>query len=147
MTVGTIEIRQATPEDLKGIKKFLIHYKLPVEGIDCENSVFVVAIQKEKIVGCAGVERYGSFGLLRSVSVSESLHGTGLGSKLTHHILQFATQQKMSTMYLLTETAEVFFKRKGFITVERRRVPDAIKASQEFSSLCPQSAVVMELAL
>jgi arsenate reductase (thioredoxin) len=48
---------------------------------------------------------------------------------------------------LLTETAEIFFARKGYHTVDRKDAPAEIQASSEFSHLCPSSAVLMKKTL
>jgi len=50
-------------------------------------------------------------------------------------------------LYLLTTTAERFFATRGYAGIERERVPDTVRASAEFSALCPASAVVMRKAL
>ena len=44
---------------------------------------------------------------------------------------------------LLTETAEKFFRAIGYEVIDRRHVPEEIKQSAEFRSLCPASAVCM----
>jgi len=39
--------------------------------------------------------------------------------------------------------AEAFFRRLGYELIDRRMVPEEIKQSGEFRSLCPASAVGM----
>jgi amino-acid N-acetyltransferase len=48
---------------------------------------------------------------------------------------------------LLTETAEKFFRAIGYEVIDRRHVPEEIKQSAEFRSLCPASAVCMSKLL
>jgi amino-acid N-acetyltransferase len=48
---------------------------------------------------------------------------------------------------LLTQTAEAFFERHGYQVADRDHVPDEIKQSAEFQSLCPSSAICMTKSL
>ncbi len=50
-------------------------------------------------------------------------------------------------MFLLTETAAHFFPRFGFRAISRGEVPESVRASLEFTTACPKSALVMERAL
>ena len=49
----------------------------------------------------------------------------------------------MRTVYLLTETAAEFFPRFGFRPIARDTVDPAVRASVEFTSACPDTALVM----
>ncbi len=60
---------------------------------------------------------------------------------------QEARTRSVEVLVLLTETTEAFFKRHGFAIIEREYVPDEIKKSAEFQSLCPASAVCMTKSL
>ena len=46
-------------------------------------------------------------------------------------------------MFLLTTTAESYFGKRGYSTTSREAVPEAIRNTKEFASVCPSSAVVM----
>ncbi len=50
----------------------------------------------------------------------------------------------MNCLYLLTTTAKDFFNKEGYIVVNRDEVPEPIKNSSEFSSVCPSTAIVMK---
>ena len=41
-------------------------------------------------------------------------------------------------------TGSEFFAKEGFETINREIVPDTIKSTSEFSSVCPSSAIVMK---
>ncbi|WP_276503984.1 hypothetical protein [Terrimonas pollutisoli] len=56
---------------------------------------------------------------------------------------QAAKSKEIISMYLLTETASKYFEKKGYKTIDREQVPEPVKASSEFSSVCPVSATVM----
>jgi amino-acid N-acetyltransferase len=57
--------------------------------------------------------------------------------------LAYAHLQGIKELYLLTNTAEGFFSKIGFNKVERDNVPDSIRATKEFQSLCPSTAACM----
>jgi len=99
--------------------------------------------ENSRIVGTAALELYGGSALLRSVAVAAALRGQGLGQRLTTAALDLARKSGVRTVYLLTETAGAFFPKFGFKTIERRDVDPAVQVSQEFTTACPASAMVM----
>src|SRR3546814_5225514 len=54
-----------------------------------------------------------------------------------------AADEGATSLYLLTTTAEPFFRRHGYETAERTDVPAVIAQSAEFRSLCPASAALL----
>lgn len=99
------------------------------------------------MVGCAALELYGDAALLRSLAVTPSQRGHGLGQRLTQVALDLARQCGVSAVYLLTETAADFFPRFGFQPIPRDAVPPSVQLSIEFTEACPVSAQVMALRL
>lgn len=97
----------------------------------------------KKLVAAGGLELHGTCALLRSVVVAEDQRGTGKGRAISEILIEQAHAQGLEELYLLTTTAEHFFRSLGFEPVERSAVPDAIRRTREFSELCPSSAVVM----
>jgi amino-acid N-acetyltransferase len=69
--------------------------------------------------------------------------GQRLGHRLTEAALGLARSRGLTTVFLLTTTAEHFFPRFGFERISRADVPASVQASIEFQSACPASAVVM----
>jgi amino-acid N-acetyltransferase len=57
--------------------------------------------------------------------------------------LALAHELGVPMVFLLTTTAAEFFPRFGFERISREDVPASVKASVEFQSACPASAVVM----
>ena len=140
-------LRPARSEDLAPALALLENAGLPAAGVPEWFEHFVVAENGGRIVGLAGLEVYGTDGLLRSVAVAEDWRGRGLGGALTQEILALAARAGLQAVYLLTETAESFFPRHGFERIERTAVSAAVKASAEFRELCPASSVVMKRAV
>jgi N-acetylglutamate synthase-like GNAT family acetyltransferase len=65
-------VRSATSLDWDGIAQLLTERRLPTEGARDHLAAFVVATEGRALLGCAGLERYGDVGLLRSVAVAEN---------------------------------------------------------------------------
>ena len=81
--------------------------------------------------------------LLRSVAVDERFRGRGLGGELMQAAIELAERLDVTTLFLLTTTAERFFPKHGFAVIDREQVPPSVRTSIEFTSACPASAVVM----
>jgi amino-acid N-acetyltransferase len=67
----------------------------------------------------------------------------GLGLRLVRRLELEAEASGLKCLVLLTQTAESFFARLGYSLIDRAAAPDSVKASAEFRSLCPASAVCM----
>lgn len=138
-------IRPATPDDWTAIERLLISSDLPIDGARSHLSSFVVADHGGMIAGCAGLERYGKSGLLRSVAVDPARRGNGVGERLVRQILNAAREEGIESVVLLTTTASEWFPRFGFRRASE--APGGVKASAEFRGACPDSAVLMSLDL
>lgn len=140
-----MKIRAAQTNDYQQIAALLQAAKLPVDGV-CEHlSHFSVLEEGDQIIGAVGLEIYGQDALLRSMVVAEKNAETGLGELLYQTILREAKQAKLTNLYLLTETAEAFFAKKGFVRIDRATVTSPVAQSVEFISACPASAACMHL--
>ncbi len=53
----------------------------------------------------------------------------------------------LKTMVLLTQAAEGFFGKRGYVLTPREQVPEPIRQTAEFRSLCPATAACMSKAL
>jgi amino-acid N-acetyltransferase len=93
--------------------------------------------------GLVGLELLGDVALLRSLAVAAGRRGSGAGSRLLSHAEAHARAQGVRRVYLLTTTAESFFARRGYRRADRASAPDAIRATREFSALCPASSAFM----
>jgi amino-acid N-acetyltransferase len=90
-----------------------------------------------------GLEIYGGAALLRSLVVSTAARTQGLGSALVLHAEAYAAAHGVRSLYLLTTTAEIYFKHRGYRRIDRSEAPPSIQSTREFSSLCPASSVFM----
>lgn len=141
-----VSLRRAVHADDEAVTMLLRDSKLPIDGVAEWLTRFWVAEYQGRVVGIAGMERYGDSGLLRSVAVAPEWHGTGIGRTLVDHVLEEGRAGGVTEVYLLTTTAEHYFPRLGFSCCDREAVPAALRASAEFKGACPASAVVMRRA-
>ena len=77
----------------------------------------------------------------------DGLRGAGAGARLLAHAESQARARGVKTLYLLTTTAESFFARHGYASADRDGAPPAIRATREFSGICPASSAFMRKLL
>ena len=138
-----VVIVPAKPGELAAIQRLLATVALPTAGVAEALEYFWVARTPEAIVGTMGLEVYGDLALLRSAAVAPAWQGRGLGSALTTVALEYLTTRQFRAVYLLTTTAEAFFRRHGFEVTRREHVPARVQQSREFQALCPATASCM----
>jgi amino-acid N-acetyltransferase len=141
--VLSITVENATGSDLAEVQRLLSANELPLDGVADFIDHFLVARAAGRIVGCIGLERYGSSALLRSAAVRKDLHGRGVGAQLVSALLARARGEGIETIYLLTTTAPEYFARVGFERIDRGEIAGELNASAELKGACPASAVVM----
>jgi amino-acid N-acetyltransferase len=101
----------------------------------------------DRLVGVVGLERRGADGLLRSLAVAPPHRGRGLAAQLVEALEARARAHGVRDLYLLTTTAEAFFARRGYERADRAAVPEALRQTPEFASICPSTAVCMKKQL
>lgn len=121
--------------------------KLPSEDLPGSLSDFYIVVDDDKVIGLIGMERYGRSGLLRSMVVHPDYRNRHIAETLVRTLEEQATASGISNMYLLTETADKYFSKNGYQAIAREEVPTEVKASSEFSYVCPVSAIVMKKPL
>ena len=137
-------LRKAQSADLPAVFRLLDESSLPRDGAAEWLEQFVVAVRSDAtIAGVAGLEFHDTHALLRSVAVSLSDRGRGIGAALVADRLHAARERGVSDVTLLTTTAVPYFQRLGFAPIGRDKLPAAIRASVEFTSACPESAVAL----
>jgi amino-acid N-acetyltransferase len=121
--------------------------KLPVDDLPETLDNFLVATETGKLIGVAGLEIYGAYGLLRSLAVLPGYRNKGIAGKLLARLESLAASRGLKELYLLTETAPGYFAAKAFQNITRNEVPEEVKQSSEFSHVCPVSAIVMKKSI
>ena len=146
-TDSTVTVRAAVPADLDRVRQLLAASSLPLEGVPASLSGYAVAEEAGTILGVAGVEDCGEYGLLRSAAVDPDARNRGIGKKLVERLIDDAKHSGRKTLYLLTTTAKGYFPSFGFAETPRDDLPPAIRATEQFTTSCPSSATVMKLDL
>lgn len=141
-------LRQALPDDWDALRQLLLGSGLPVEDLGPQKlDGFLIAEDGDVVLGIIGLEVLGTVGLLRSLVVDKDARRAGLGGKLVGALESAAEAAGIVELWLLTIDAEKFFQRHGYEIVDRTAAPDAIRRSDEFSSLCPDTAFLMRKSL
>ena len=120
---------------------------LPADDLNYKKDLLLGYYESNILVGTGALEVYGDYALLRSLSVKLGIRGRNVGTTIAEYLIDEARERKLKGIYLLTETARGFFVKRGFNDVTRAEVPEALKASSEFSHVCPTGAAVMFLEL
>lgn len=139
-----MEVRVLSPDRLPAIRALLEQAGLPVKDLTPDAlPQFWGAESGGELVGVIGLQQAGRAGLLRSLVVAPAARGTGLGKRLVAHLEDQASRDGLTDLWLLTTTAEPFFRALGFHTVKRTEAPEEIRGTTEFRDVCPDSAACM----
>ena len=141
-------VRRGAAPDLAAVLALLREARLPTEDLTSAPGLQFWVLESEgRLIGVIGLERFGTGALLRSLAVASEHQRQGFGHQLVTRLEQDARSTGVERLVLLTETAEAFFGRLGYEPIDRGYVPDEIKESAEFRSLCPASAVCLTKTL
>ena len=132
------------PEEEAAVQALLLSCDLPVSDLTSEKlRHFLVARKGDLVVGTVGLELFPPHGLLRSLAVDEAHRGQGIADKLLVAVERYARMMGVTTLVLLTLTAEEFFNRREFVKTSRSEAPAQLAGTEEFKNLCPETAVCM----
>ena len=144
MKAPSIEITAGRPEDGPAIAVLLREAGLPHEDIGPHLGHFLVAREGGgAVVGAIGAEIHARDALLRSLVVAPSQRGAGLGGDLLRRMEVEATAWGVKRWWLLTTTAEKFFRARGFVVADRAAAPVAIRGTRQFTGGCSAGAVCL----
>lgn len=139
-----LSIREASKKDYSAIVDLLKNSRLPsADLIESCVHLFVGNAEDGDVIASIGLEKYGSVGLLRSLAVNHLYRNQKAGDRLLKHVLAHCHLEGINDLYLLTTTAEKY----SFVRVNRADVPESVRQTKEFESICPASAAVMHLLL
>jgi amino-acid N-acetyltransferase len=143
-----VQLRAGVAGDTSSIRALLEVNNLPASDLARSSPQFIVACDEaDRIVAAGALQPFGESALLRSVVVISELRGTGLGQRLVHELERIARTAQVKKLGLLTLTAQRFFEQQGYEVIARQAMPRVLQDSDEFRSLCPESAVCMVKSL
>jgi amino-acid N-acetyltransferase len=126
------------------VKALLAAADLPTADLRAEHfEHFIACGPEDSPDAVVGLELYGEVALLRSLVVAAAARGKGHGSGLVAQAEAYAGQRGVQEIYLLTTTAQAFFRQRGYAHCARAEAPAAIRQTAEFSSLCPANSAFM----
>ena len=137
-------ITKAITQDLPDVLKLLKLVDLPFEGVKEHFQDFFIVRNDKMTIGCVGIEIYENVGLLRSTAIHPSFQGKGIGQQMVSKIEEYSAEKGLRNIYLLTDTAEKFFLKLGYLLISREETDPRVKQSIEFTTLCPSSPVMMK---
>ncbi|WP_255193333.1 arsenic resistance N-acetyltransferase ArsN2 [Natronobeatus ordinarius] len=138
-----VELRPAERGDREYVESTLERCGLPTADLETALEHLFVCSADGRRIGVGGLEPCAEYALLRSVAVEPSARGEGYGTAITERLLEHAREDGFSTTYLLTTTAADFFADRGFEPVDRAAVPEPVCRTEEFTDICPSTAMCM----
>lgn len=120
-----LEIRPARTSDIKGIRALIDTFSLQgrllkKETVTLYESVqeFIVAVDGDTIVGCGALHiLWEDLAEVRTVAVTQALHGTGVGHQILDAIIERAQSIGVERLFCLTFETH-FFGSHGFTEIE-----------------------------
>jgi N-acetylglutamate synthase-like GNAT family acetyltransferase len=146
-SVLSADAAPAAATDAAMIQELLRHAGLPLDGLTTQfPGAYVVVRDGPRLIAAAGLETYGSVGLLRSLVVAEPARNRGLGRLLVENRLARARESRLERVFVLTTSAARYFEALGFRAVARAEAPAELAACAEFAGACPASAACLARA-
>lgn len=139
-----LDIRPARPEDLGAIKVLLAVCLLPTQEVDDAHCAFFVAESERGIIGVCSIESCGGcVALLRLLGVMPGYRKQQIGRRLINRAMNYAEEQGLDHLYLLTETARNYFQSVGFSIQDKKAAPGELGQSKLFAQLSRTNAQLM----
>ncbi|HEX2779819.1 MAG TPA: GNAT family N-acetyltransferase [Gemmatimonadaceae bacterium] len=133
-----MKVRRATEFDAASISALIDHYvpsgTLLARSVDFVTTYcheFIVATDDEdRVIGCVHLDEYSpSIAELRSLAVSPTAQGLGLGRALVEATIDLATKREYSILFAVSND-EAFFARFGFARMD---IPELDRERSEVS--------------
>lgn len=129
---------------LDAVLPLLAACALPTADLSAASPPRFFGIRDEgRWLAVVGLELYSDVGLLRSLAVLPAFCQRGLAGELVAFVESFAAAHGIQTLFLLTTSAEAFFRQRGYAPASRQEAPPAIQATAQFSALCPSSSAFL----
>ncbi|MCE2936043.1 MAG: arsenic resistance N-acetyltransferase ArsN2 [Cyclobacteriaceae bacterium] len=135
-------------DQLENFCDLLRECNLPYSDVKLAGNWFVGYTNEQgELMATGGLEFYGEYALLRSIAVRKKERGKNMGQRVVYDLVAKARDHQVQSLFLLTETAYDFFLNNGFREISRDQIPEAIRQSTQFASVCPSSAACLIMKL
>ncbi len=104
---------------------------------------FIGLFERDALLAVGGLQHWGSDALLRSLATVSAARRRGFAAQIVSALETQARAHGARSVYLLTESAQHYFERRGYQALPRSAAPAAIRACPQFATVCPASAVFM----
>lgn len=135
------------PWERGGLKAALKRAGLPSQDVDAPDVLMWRFERNDMPAGFGGLEIHDDQALLRSLVALPPVRHRGIGSAMVEVLETEAVARHIRALYVLTTDCVGFFARLGYAPCGRDDVPAAIRATAQFSALCPASATAMSKPL
>ncbi|HJS85707.1 MAG TPA: arsenic resistance N-acetyltransferase ArsN2, partial [Acetobacteraceae bacterium] len=139
-----LRAERLSESEMPAFRRALTEALLPTDDLDRPGRHFFrFDAASGETLGYGGFELYASHVLLRSIVVLPRHRGHGIGERIVQELMAQAHGAGARQAYLLTTTAQSYFERLGFRSVDRASAPEAILATTQAEGLCPASAKLL----
>lgn len=136
--MNTIELLDRS--EISSIKLLLHKFGLPDSDLETAPIQFFGIKENDKLIATGALEIYGFSAVLRSVGVRQKYRNLGYGNHIINFLEKKAIEMGIQKLFLLTTTAEVFFRKLNYNPIHRDLCPNEIKSSAQFKDICPTTA-------
>jgi amino-acid N-acetyltransferase len=147
LTLSILDLLTATlikdPSGLREAVELLKANQLPIQDLSPARNPFYVFHAGGVLAATGSFEGYEELGLIRSIAVREEFRERSYGRQVVRFIEQEMANERIRSLYLLTEKARGFFTALGFQAIDRKYAPPAIATTSAFAHLCPTTATLM----
>lgn len=131
------------PGSSKDLGDALANAGLPVDDLEESGRTFFrFQLLGGLVIGYGGYEVHCRDVLLRSVCRTQR-STKGVGPNLVQLLMSRAFDEGARQAFVLTEGAAGFFRRNGFVDVDRATAPEAIRSTRQALELCPSPASLL----
>ncbi len=137
----------ATEADWPDIEALLRASCLSSESSHDHTTQYMISRDKSGLLGCAGIERYETTGVLRALAVAQRAQSAGLGELLISAVVADGRQRGIETIVLQTRNASGYFARLGFAPVGISDLPASIRPTHEIDHSSNEMGTLMQTSL
>ena len=131
------------PKEYDEISELLKSHGLPTADLHQDQIVLFGFYEGEQLIASGAIEDADDCKLIRSVAVREDSKRRGFGSNVLRYLENAVREAGNSEVFIITEIPE-YFDKHSYESISRDKTPEPIRETEEFSELCPDTAIIMK---